>query len=194
MLDFGGSTQGFCARDMHVDRARLESALGDLGVVPAAGDQARSVSKLRDDLARWMLNHGIEQWRPRDLTLEGVQECVSQGWIFVAQRDEQLVGSVTIVWQDPLIWGERREPAGYIHMLMVDRRFAGHRVGRALLDWAERYILHSGRDLARLDCAKDNGVLRAYYEGAGYQLVGYKVFPEIESALETALYEKPLEA
>jgi len=175
-----------------VEGRRIESDLGDLFAVRATVDQAPSVRRLRDDLARWMLEHGIEQWRPGDLPLEWIQECVSQGWVYVVSRGEELVGSVTIVWEDPLVWGERHEPAGYIHMLMVNRAFAGRGFGRALLDWTERFILDSERDLARLDCTRGNRALRRYYERGGYELVEYKAFPGLEMAPEAALYEKGL--
>jgi GNAT superfamily N-acetyltransferase len=178
--------------NMRVDEPTLETPLGELSVVRATVDQAGSVLELRDDLARWMLEHGIEQWRPGDLPLEWIQVCAAQGWVFVMARGKDLVGSVTIVWEDPLIWGERPEPAGYVHMLMVDRDLAGHGIGRCLLGWAERFILGSEREVARLDCARANGPLRSYYERDGYRLVEYQDFPGVERALETALYEKSL--
>jgi GNAT superfamily N-acetyltransferase len=181
-----------CARDMRVDKDALKSPLGDLAVMPATVDQSKSVLELRDDLARWMLERGIEQWRPGELPLEWIQWCIAQGWVHVALRGDTLVGSVTIVWEDPLIWGERQERAGYIHMLLVNRSFAGHGIGRSLLDWAERFILDSARGLARLDCVRGNQALRGYYEAAGYELVGYRDFPHIDWAFEAALYEKPL--
>lgn len=65
------------------------------------------------------------------------------------------------------MWGEMAEPAGYVHMLMVDRNLAGHGIGRAMLSWAEQLIADSGRRLARLDCVRSNRRLRTYYESAG---------------------------
>jgi GNAT superfamily N-acetyltransferase len=177
---------------MRVDESSLETPFGDLSVVRATVGEAGSVLELRDDLARWMLEHGIEQWRPGDLPLEWIQLCASRGWVYVVPRGTKLLGSVTIVWDDPLIWGERPEAAGYVHMLMVNRDFAGHGIGRRLLDWAEGLIVHSQRLVARLDCARASTSLRSYYERAGYLLVGYKDFPGVESAQETALYEKSL--
>jgi protein-tyrosine phosphatase len=41
-----------------------------------------------------------------------------------------------------------------------------------MLAEAERRIAASGRDLCRLDCLATNPVLRAYYEAAGYEVVG----------------------
>jgi GNAT superfamily N-acetyltransferase len=144
------------------------------------------------DLARWMLKRGIRQWRPGELPLEWIQTCVSEGWVYVVLRSERVIASVTTVWDDPLMWGEVPEPAGYIHMLMVDRSFAGHGIGHFLLAWTERYIADSGRQLARLDRVKSNRPLRGYYERAGYVLAGYNDLPEFECAYEAALYEKHL--
>ena len=107
-------------------------------------------------------------------------------------HDNRLVGSVTVVWDDPLIWGERPEPAGYIHMLMVDRGFAGHGIGRSILEWAERSIAAAGRRWPDWIVSAGNRALRAYYEGAGYRFVEDKTFPEIEWAFAAALYEKRL--
>jgi ribosomal protein S18 acetylase RimI-like enzyme len=139
-----------------------------------------------------MMERGIEQWRPGELPMEWIQTCVAEGWVYVVPRAKELIASVTIVWDDPLMWGEQPEPAGYIHMLIVDREFAGHGIGRSLLAWAEQFIADSGRQLARLDCVRTNRPLRGYYERAGYTLVGYKKLPEMELAYEGALYEKPL--
>jgi hypothetical protein len=59
----------------------------------------------------------------------------------------------------------------------------------------------SGRHRARLDCVRTNTLLRAYYENAGYHLVGYRCFEhEVGDArgglvpADSALYEKLLTA
>jgi GNAT superfamily N-acetyltransferase len=158
-------------------------------MVRASPHDAAAVLGLRDALASWMFERGIDQWRPGEMPLAWIEECVAHGWIFVARRDGDVVGSVTLVWTDPFIWGERNEPAGYVHMLMVDRAFAHLRVGQSLLEWAERRITRSGHHRARLDCVCTNVGLRAYYENAGYELVGYREFDGIPSV---ALYEKTL--
>jgi GNAT superfamily N-acetyltransferase len=139
-----------------------------------------------------MMERGIQQWRPGDLPLSWIETCASAGWIYVAHHEQRMVGSVTIVWHDPLMWGEVSEPAGYVHMLMVDRSFAGYGIGRSLLAWAECFIKDAGRCLARLDCVRTNPQLRDYYERVGYVLVGHKSLPEVGWALEATLYEKSL--
>jgi GNAT superfamily N-acetyltransferase len=170
----------------------LDSPLGALAVARATLADAPLVGALRDELASWMLQRGIRQWSPGEMPLDWIEVCIAFGEVYLVSRDERLVGSVTVVWADPLIWGERTESAGYIHMLMVDRAFAGHGIGRSILEWSEGLVAASGRRLARLDCVEDNQSLRAYYEAAGYGFVGIKTFPDLDWAGDTALYEKQL--
>jgi ribosomal protein S18 acetylase RimI-like enzyme len=172
---------------------------GDVVVARASSDDALTILTLRDDLAAWMVEHGIEQWRSGEMPLAWIETCAAHGWLFAASRNGSLVGSVTLVWTDPFVWGDQNEPAGYIHMLMVRRADAGSGLGRRLLEWAENQIRSSGLCVARLDCVRSNARLREYYESAGYSLVGHRDFPgDSNVALgdttsrATALYEKRL--
>ncbi len=171
---------------------KLASPIGELVVTRATASDAPAVRALRDELASWMLQRGIRQWSPGDLSAKWIEVCISFGVVSLVSHDDRLVGSVTVVWDDPLIWGEQSESAGYIHMLMVDRAFGGHGIGRLILQFAEDSIAAAGHRLARLDCVADNESLRAYYERAGYRFVGTKTFPDIEWDGATALYEKQL--
>ena len=170
----------------------IASPLGALVVTQATISDAPVVRALRDALAGWMVTRGIRQWKPGDMPDEWIEVCIAFGAVYLVSHDDGLVGSVTIVWDDPLIWGKRPEPAGYIHMLMVDRDFAGHGIGRSILEWAEGSIVATGRRLVRLDCVHDNRPLRAYYEHAGYRFVGTETFPDLAWADDTALYEKQI--
>jgi protein-tyrosine phosphatase len=171
---------------------RIACAMGELRVTTASVEHAPAIRELRNDLARWMVQRGIAQWSPDEMSLEWIETCISWEAVHVVTLDEQLVGSVTVVWSDPFIWGERPTDAGYIHMLIVDPQCRGHGIGRSILVWAEASIRDAGRPLARLDCVRTNRRLRDYYEAAGYRFVAHKGFPDFEWAGETTLYEKSL--
>jgi protein-tyrosine phosphatase len=173
---------------------KLASPIGELVVTRATASDAPVVRALRDELARWMLQRGIRQWSPGDLSATWIEVCIGFGVVSLVSHDDRLVGSVTVVWDDPLIWGEQPESAGYIHMLMVDRAFAGYGIGRLILQYAEDSIAAAGYRRGRLDCVADNPSLRGYYERAGYRFVTTKTFPDLEWDGETALYEKQLSA
>ena len=169
---------------------RLTTKQDDVVVSQASPRDAVVTLRLRDALAIWMVEHGIDQWRPGDLPLSWIELCVAQGWVFAARRDTNLIGSLTLVWEDPFVWGSRNEAAGYVHMVMVDRAFARLGLGRSLLDWAEQRIIRAGHRRPRLDCVRTNVALREYFEDAGYVLVGDREFAGGVPAV--ALYQKAL--
>src|SRR4051794_24185568 len=118
----------------------LVTPLGELRVRRATFDDAPGLRALRNDLARWMRRRGIQQWLPGEVSVEWIELCILCGVVDVFSQDDRVVGSVTVVWEDLLVWGEQPEPAGYIHMLMLDRSFGGYEIGRSILECAERTI------------------------------------------------------
>lgn len=179
-------------KDVNIGSTPPPATFGYLEVRPAVAEDAEDVLSLREDLTSWLCQQGIAQWSQGDVPLGWIERAIAEGSVHVVRRDGVLAASVTVRWEDPLVWPEAAEPAGYIHMLMVSREFAGSGLGRQLLGWAEELIRLSGLHRARLDCVRTNGRLRTYYKTAGYRLVGYKEFAELEWAKPTALYEKLL--
>lgn len=177
---------------MDAAESTMVSPFGELAVRSATLEDAPCLRALRNELARWMRRKGIQQWLPGEVSVEWIELCILCGVVDVVSDDDRLVGSVTVVWDDPSIWGKQSEPAGYIHMLMLDRSFAGYGIGRSILESAERSIRATGRALARLDCPEGNLMLRSYYEAVGYTFVESRALPHIEGASVAALYEKPL--
>lgn len=132
--------------------------------------------RLRDDAARWMLAHGIDQWRPGEKGEEHFRHRIAEGEVWLATLGggphSPVAGAWELWWADPLAWGERPADAGYIHRLMVDRSTAPPGAGRLLLAAAEHRIAQLGLLYSRLDCVASNPRLRTYYESAGYTHVG----------------------
>jgi GNAT superfamily N-acetyltransferase len=160
-------------------------------VVAAGVGDIEDLVRLRDELARWLVSRGIEQWHPGELPKDWIAHEAKHEWVHIVRESGRLVATVTVLPEDPIVWDDRNEPAGYLHRLMVDRHWAGQRVGAELLAWAEGTIRQSNRGIARLDCVRSNHRLCAYYEANGYSLVGYKDFPNL-GWYESALYEKAL--
>ena len=123
---------------------------GELTVVAATDWDTDALLSLRDDAARWLLARGIDQWQLGEIPYSW--ERGDEYFVFVLWHGENRVGTVTILWDDPVIWGEQPVPAGYVHNLIVARPFGGQGLGVGLLHWAENYVAESGRSLVRLDC------------------------------------------
>lgn len=153
-------------------------------VEPATAEDAVAIHRLRRSLEDWMVAHGVEQWRPGDMPLQRVVDEVADGqWHVVRDAGVGIAGALRLLWEDEPFWGPDQPPAVYVHGLMVDRRRSGHGIGTLLLDWAADQGRAAGVGLFRLDCRTTNPVLRDYYEGYGFSVVGRKDFPTFSATL-----------
>lgn len=160
-------------------------------VAAATPSDTKALAFLRDEAADWLLAQGINQWHSGERPVSWDQPGHE---LFVLRHGPDIAGTVTILWEDPFIWGEQPGAAGYIHNLVVARPYSGQSLGRRLLQWAEDHIASSGRSVARLDCAKANLKLRELYESVGYHWVRDELFPELGADRGVALYEKTVMA
>ncbi|MGV9454649.1 GNAT family N-acetyltransferase [Streptomyces sp. NPDC003635] len=133
---------------------------------------APDLVRLRDSAALWQLARGIDQWAPGEKDEAHFRTRIREGEVWLAYAGDHLTGACELWWTDPAAWGPRPPDAGYIHRLMTTPHTAPPGTGRALLAQAESRITAKGRPYARLDCLSSNPRLRAYYESAGYQVVG----------------------
>lgn len=176
----------------HEDDA-MSGDSADYRVVKATAGHVDVILALRDEAAHWLIERGIDQWSPGEIPRRWIEDRVAHGSVFLLLGpDLETVGTVTVLWSDELIWGDRGAEAGYVHMLIVTARMRGMGLGQSLLTWAETHVAERGWPTCRLDCARDNRRLRQWYEQAGYVHVGDKEFAEPSWARAVALYEKRL--
>ncbi|MFJ7207434.1 GNAT family N-acetyltransferase [Streptomyces sp. NPDC098789] len=134
---------------------------------------AATLVALYDQAARWMRTQGIEQWKPGEKGVEHFRARMADGEVWIAaDADGRVCGAYELWWSDEEAWGVQPPVAGYVHRLMVEREAAPAGAGRRLLEHAERRIARAGLERARLDCISTNPRLLAYYQGAGYRVVG----------------------
>ncbi len=153
-------------------------------------DDIDCILSLRDDLARWLLDKGVQQWDPGEFPRQRLLDWVTRGWVHVHRRSGRIIGAVAVLDSDP-VWPEDRPGAGYVHLLMVSRDHVDAGLGDRLLQHAEGVIRRRGCRLACLDAVASNEVLRRWYEHRGYRYVGTVRFAH-PGAHDTSLYEKPL--
>lgn len=147
--------------------------------------------ELRERTARWLVDRGIAQWLPGEFGTERMSRWVAAGHVHVLRRAEAIAAVVALFDADPEVWPDAGADAGYIHLLMVDRRHAGAGLGDAALTHAEERIRARGGRLARLDAVATNGTLHRWYRDRGYREVG-TCRPEDPQLFASVLLEKPL--
>ncbi|SDK04146.1 GNAT family N-acetyltransferase [Streptomyces indicus] len=146
---------------------------------PAADDphDLATLVGLYDGAARWMQENGIDQWKPGEKSEDHFRLRIKEGEVWLASADGEPAGAYELWWEDEPAWGPQPPVAGYVHRLMTGRSTPAG-TGRALLAHAEQRVAAQGRGLCRLDCVSSNPRLRAYYEHAGYTVVGEQPFKE----------------
>ncbi|MFE2529641.1 GNAT family N-acetyltransferase [Streptomyces sp. NPDC059382] len=139
----------------------------------AVEKDAGTLVKLHDQAARWMRANKIDQWKPGDKDAEHFRARIREGEVWIAEdADGRVVGAYELWWSDEEAWGVQPPVAGYVHRLMIERSAAPAGAGMRILEHAEYRIARTGRERARLDCVSTNPRLLAYYQGAGYRVVG----------------------
>ncbi|MER5751373.1 GNAT family N-acetyltransferase [Streptomyces sp. NPDC002088] len=179
-----GSTEAYVTEALNLNAESLSATLRThlLEPVPttwpnltyrkATPTDAPALVRLRDTAALWQLARGISQWQPGEKDETHFRTRMREGEVWLAHTGDHLSGAWELWWDDPAAWGPRPPDAGYIHRLMTTPHTAPPGTGRKMLTQAESRIAATGRPYARLDCLTSNPRLRAYYESAGYTVVG----------------------
>lgn len=152
------------------------------------------------DTAAWLHARGVRQW-PRDgFGPERIVPLIEERVMFLLEDelryldpDEPVQPVATIALDghaDPEFWTEADDPGSalYVHKLAVARPWAGGGLGDALLDWAGATAYGLGLPWLRLDCAKRNAGLQAYYRRRGFRHVRTVDLPHRASG---ALFQRP---
>jgi GNAT superfamily N-acetyltransferase len=145
------------------------------------------VGRLLDEATVWAGERGYEQW-PLPFPRDEIAAAIGRGEVYLAEVDGEAVATVTLLWDDPIYWGDRPADAAYVHKLAVTRASAGQRIGAAVVEWADATAAAAGREFLRLDCLRDNPGIRAYYERLGFEHRGDLVVDN----RNMCIYERPV--
>ena len=148
-----------------------------------------AVATLLDEATVWVGELGHEQW-PLPYPREEIAAAIERGEVYVAEVGNDVVATVTLLWDDTLHWGERPPDAAYVHKLAVSRASAGQRIGSRIVEWADRTAAANGRSFLRLDCMRTNPGIRRYYEELGFEHRA----DEVIDGRDLSLYERPVHA
>jgi GNAT superfamily N-acetyltransferase len=136
--------------------------------------------KLIEEAAEWLRDKGTDQWaRPwpnragRD---SRILESLSQGKTWIGWDDAIPAATITADPDEDPYWPDdlRREPAVYVHRLVVRRRYKGAGLGAALLDWVGWTARRAyGARWVRVSAWSTNTGLHGYYQNQGFRQCGF---------------------
>ncbi|MFI6291096.1 GNAT family N-acetyltransferase [Nonomuraea sp. NPDC050790] len=134
----------------------------------------RAVLGMFDGAVAWLVAQGrTGQWGGEPFSDDPkrhaqVREWAEGGGMRIAESGGEPAGCLVLGPPHPYV-DPAPEPELYVQALVIDQRFSGHGVGRALLDLALREARERRARLLRVDCyAGDDGRLIAYYERWGF--------------------------
>jgi len=156
-------------------------------VRPAGPEDASTVAELLDEATRWVHELGYEHW-PLPFPRDELAAAIDRAEVFLVVEEGDAVATVTLLWEDPMYWGERPADAVYVHKLAVRRDHSGRGIGAAIVAWANAEAVDAGREFLRLDCLRDNPGIRDYYEQQGFEHRG----DLIQGGRPMSLYERPV--
>ncbi|WCF07683.1 GNAT family N-acetyltransferase [Paenibacillus thiaminolyticus] len=152
--------------------AAANDAARSLVIQRAASEHVALLQELYVEAARWRAARGIMLWDEHAFTNEYIERFMQEREVFIALAGGDGIGCFAIQWSDPAIWRELdNEESGYLHRLVVTRKYSGMRIGYRLLEWAENYVKNQGKRFFRLDCMTENEGLNQYYAEAGFAFV-----------------------
>lgn len=163
----------------------------------ATTDHLETIIGLLDEASCWLRDQGIDQWarpwptrvaRDRRILADLHADRTWIGW-----DNGTAAATITVDPHHNLAWPDefRREPAVYIHRLVVSRSYARVGLGGQLLDWAGWKARREHRALwVRLNAWTNNHRLHDYYEKQGFELCGHS--PD-EGYPSGAMFQRPAE-
>ncbi len=162
-----------------------------LSVQRAQIEDAPALAAILTQAMQHKISHGDNAWGSEPYTPEELMSRIEKGNTYVAQLGDDVVGTLLLLWEDEMMWGEQPPVAAYVHQLAVKDGYRGMNLGGQLLDWAGQQAANKGRDLLRIDFPPENDGLRAYYEGLGFTFVENREIHAPHATYMAALYEKP---
>jgi ribosomal protein S18 acetylase RimI-like enzyme len=151
---------------------------------------AEAVAAILTSSLEHKVAHGDMAWGTEPYTVDELQERIAKGNTYIARVGGVPVGTLLLIWEDELVWGEQPPIAAYVHSLAVKDGYRGMDLGKQLIDWADQRAASEGRELLRIDFPPENDGLRAYYEKLGFTWVQDKQVTTPHKTYTATLYER----
>ncbi|AWB44831.1 hypothetical protein DCC85_11785 [Paenibacillus sp. CAA11] len=152
------------------DEWETEIDVPSLIIREAKPSDADAVRELLVEAANWMVQKGIDQWRPESFTREEVSSYFDSRRIFLGFAGDEPAAMFTLQESDPSYWGEMNDPDYYyLHRLNVRTKYRRMGLSEQMMKWAIQKTLEDGKKGIRLDCVSTNLNLNLLYQSLGFR-------------------------
>jgi GNAT superfamily N-acetyltransferase len=149
--------------------------MSDFIIRPGGSGDFEALLGMFDEAVAWLVERGSERqwgtepWSSIPKRVERVREMAEEPEFYIGEIDGEAAGA--LILGAPLHYTPPvDEPELYLRLLLTSRRFAGHRVGSRLIEFALAEARKREIGLVRVDCwAGGDGALQRYYESQGFK-------------------------
>ena len=163
-----------------------------------AEDDMEFIFRLFEEAIAYQKRKKYNVWKNYDTNLLRNEMQNKTQYKIVTGNKTALVFSV--VYDDRLLWGEREKGDSiYLHRIVVNPAFKGHRLFGLLLEWSIRHAESRNLKFVRMDTWGDNLNIIKYYESFGFIFMGNQRTPNSPElpiqhrGLYVALLEFPID-
>lgn len=137
-------------------------------------------------------------WPNRQARDARLRQAIEDHLTWMLHVGGRLAGTITIREQGSSdLWevAELLDPAVYVSRLIVRRRYAGRKIGAALLDWAGLQGIRNWQaNWIRVDVWTTNSELHDYYQNQGFTYLRTRPYDDPWEYPSAALFQKPTAA
>ena len=149
--------------------------MATIAVRQATAVDAATIQDMLEEAAAWVDALGVVMWDEGELDPARLASEVAAGQFFIADVDGEAAGAVRFQLEDQLFWPDLAgDDSAFLHRLVVRRRFKGHGVSTALMQWAVSHARALGKRWLRLDCDAARPKLRSLYERFGFRFHSFR--------------------
>lgn len=163
--------------------------MNNIIIYRATEDNVTEITAVLNSATQYKIAHGDVAWGTRGWAEKNVMGTLSTSDVYVIKKNEEIVGTFALQWEDEQYWGAQPTVAGYIHRLAIKDGFRGKGIGEFAINWSVEKVVSENREYLRLDCDANNSSLCAYYEKQKFTRVGIKPMPEYGDYI-ASLYQR----
>lgn len=166
-------------------------------ITNATADDLPVIYGLFEEAIRFQKENNFSGWNQYDKAF--IKADIENGLLYKIVCNNDTACIFSICFRDALIWRERENgDALYLHRVVLNRKYAGEKMFKQVLEWALQLAKERSLHLLRMDTWADNNKLITYYQSFGFVCIGTYVTPGTVDLpvqhrnLHVALLEKPI--
>ena len=136
----------------------------------------KNIMKMYNSCVRGMIKNNIDQWDESYPSVENISNDLNSETYYVAEINDEIVGGINIDQiQDKTYldvnWKDTSDSFLVVHRLAVKEDFWYKKIGKSLMQFAEKLVVKKNLKSIRLDTYSGNPKAMYFYKKMGYTLL-----------------------